>query len=53
VAERQATTGDQPRFSSKELTREQKPANLQYRVSSIRSIGNDQTKRQNQRVNVR
>ena len=51
--ERQATTSDQPRFSAKELTREQKPANLQYRVSSIRSIGRDQTQRQNQRVNVR
>jgi hypothetical protein len=53
MADRQPTTGDQPRFSAKELTREQKPANLQYRVSSIRSIGRDQTKRQNQRVNVR
>lgn len=53
MAERQATVGDQPRFSAKELTREEKPANLQYRISSIRSIGKDQTRRQNQRVNVR
>lgn len=53
MAERQPATGDQPRFSAKELTREQKPANLQYRVSSIRAIGKDQTRRQNQRVNVR
>ena len=53
MADVKATSGDQPRFSAKELTREQKPANLQYRVSSIRSIGRDQTQRQNQRVNVR
>jgi hypothetical protein len=33
--------GDQPRYTEKDLSRSEAPASLQYRVTSIRSMGND------------
>jgi|DEB19_MinimDraft_3_1074340.scaffolds.fasta_scaffold24417_2 hypothetical protein len=33
--------GDQPRYTQKDLARSEAPASLQYRVTAIRSMGND------------
>lgn len=35
-------TADQPRFSTAELTRQDQPASMQYRVSGIKSYGSRQ-----------
>lgn len=35
-------TADQPRYSTAELTRQDQPASMQYRVSGIKSYGTRQ-----------